>query len=142
MSSCAPATSTYVLQEPYGDALKSVRAALQSEGLRVPLEMDISSTLRQELGVEFKPCKLLCVYCPWLLLQASVTDIAVGAFLPLHLVVADHGSRTLVHFINPASISQAGLPLGIKSSLSRLLTRVLEILGKIGTPQPDYPLTA
>lgn len=142
MISGEAATSTYTLQEPYGEALKSVRTALQSEGLRVPLEMDISSTLRQELGVELKPCKLLCVYCPWLLLQASVTDIAVSAFLPLHLVVADHGQRTQVHFINPASILQAGLPLGMKSSISRLMTRILEILGKIGTPQPDYPLTA
>jgi len=142
MISGGRATSTYVLQEPYGEALKAVRAALQNEGLRVPLEMDISSTLRQELGVELKPCKLLCVYCPWLLLQASVTDAAVGAFLPLHLVVADHGPRTLVHFINPTSISQAGLSLGIKSSISRLLARILETLGKIGAPQPDYPLTA
>jgi len=137
-----PATSTYILQEPYEDALKSVRVALQSEGLKVPLEMDISSTLRQELGVKLKPCKLLCVYCPRLLLQASVTDIAVCAFLPLHLVVADHGPRTLVHFINPATIPQAGLSPGIRSSVSRLLARILQILGKVGAPQPDYPLTA
>ncbi len=137
-----PATSTYVLQKPYGEALKSVRSALQNEGLRVPLEMDVSSTLRQELGVQLKPCKLLCVYCPWLLLQASMTDIAVGAFLPLHLVVVDHGPWTFIHFINPASVPQAGLPPSIKSALSRLLSRILQIMRTIGTPQPDYPLTA
>ncbi|MBI3696175.1 MAG: DUF302 domain-containing protein [Acidobacteria bacterium] len=133
-----PIRSTYVVQEPYQRALKLIRTALRDEGLRVSLETDISGTIRQELGVDLTPCKVLHVCCPLLLLQAVVMDTSAAAFLPFHLVVSADGSQTLVHLIDPAATYENDLPGGIKIPLGRLLARIRQCLEKIGAREAVY----
>ncbi len=89
-------TSTYVIRRPHEEALKLLKRGLAEEGLRIPMEMDVSAMIRRELGLDWSPCRVLGVCCPLLMLEAVVMDAAAPAFLPLHLVVSGSDTETLV----------------------------------------------
>ena len=137
-----PATTMYSLADHYERALKLVRAALVKEGLEVPLELDVSGRIRRELGIALAPCRVLCVDCPFLLLEAVTLDAAAAVFLPLHVVVSAHGSQTFVHLLSPASTQDHALPVGLKVPISKLHARVSRVLERMGVRQAPYQLTA
>ena len=57
------AAFTYVIQEPFDQALTSIREALVKEHLRVPMELDVAARIKRELGFSLAPCWLLFVGC-------------------------------------------------------------------------------
>lgn len=127
--------TTYILQEPYEKALKLLRTELENEGLRVPVEMDVSGEIREELGLDLRPCRVLYVCCPWLLLQAAVMDRSAVAFLPLRLVVSGRGLQTVVRLLGSANQQDSSLDRRVSVLASTLLDRVQRIVEKICAPQ-------
>ncbi|MBI4441810.1 MAG: DUF302 domain-containing protein [Acidobacteria bacterium] len=131
-----PSATTYVLQEPYEKALKLLRTELENEGLRVPVEMDVSGEIRAELGLDLRPCRVLYVCCPWLLLQAAVIDRSTVAFLPLRLVVSGRSySETVVRVVRSTNNQDSSLDRRVTVLASTLLDRVQRIVEKICAPQ-------
>jgi uncharacterized protein (DUF302 family) len=129
-------TLTYMREEPFDHALKSIREALEREDLRVPLEMDLTARIKRELRVSLAPCRILFVDCPALLLEAAALDRSAAAFLPLHVAVSGLGPQTGIHVIGPSVISSTAA----SSALSKLQTRIIRALGEIAARQRVYEL--
>ena len=128
--------TTYVLQESYEKALKLLRAELENEGLKVPVEMDVSATIREELGLDLRPCRVLYVCCPWYLLQAAVIDPSAAAFVPLRVVVSGRDLQpTVVRLIPSTNHQDSSLDRRVAVLASTLLDRVQPIVEKICAPQ-------
>jgi len=132
----AAVTCTYLIQEPFDRALKSIREALAKEDLRAPLELDVAVRINKELGVSLAPCRLLFVDCPVLLLEAATLDRATVVYFPLHLAVAGLGQRTSVHLAGPPGVSRAAS----SSPLDQLQARVIRALERIATRQRPWAL--
>lgn len=129
------ATQTYVIPEPFDRALKQLRESLSSEGLSVPAELDLAARLREQLGLSIPPCRILCVDSPAAVAETLAIDSAGAVFLPLHLVVAGRGPRTLVHLAGATALGFGGLPVGAKGPLRKLMTRLSAALQRIGSRQ-------
>jgi len=128
-------TTRYVLAEPYEKALKLLRAELVNCGLRIPAEMDVSDAIREGLGLKLNPCRVLYVCCLWYLLQAAVVDRSATAIVPLRVVVWERGEQTVVRLLESADAEDGGLDSRVHVLANTLMSRVQQIVEKIGAPQ-------
>ena len=76
--------------------------ALKAEGFGVLTEVDVQSTLKQKLGVDFRRYKILGACNPPFAHQALLADLEVGLMMPCNVVVyeGDDG-RAVVLAVDP-----------------------------------------
>lgn len=122
------ATNTYVLDEPFATALRSLRSAFDRAHLAIFGEVDLAVRIHRTLRVDVSPCVVLLVWFPRWSIEQFPRDAASASLVPLHIVVSACGARTEVHFLR--SLPRLEEPGATK--LSRLQATVLEAVEKIG----------
>ena len=117
------------LRATYDGALALVPEALKSEGFGILTEIDVQSTLKQKLGVDFRRYKILGACNPPLAHEALEADLEVGLMLPCNVVVyeGDDG-KAVVLAIDPtwtvAATGNAKL-VELAETVKQKLTRAL-----------------
>lgn len=86
---------------PYEQAVQRTKAALGAEGFGILAEIDVAATLKQKLGVEFRPYVILGACNPPLAHRALEGDPSVGALLPCNVVLRGDGPDTIVEVMDP-----------------------------------------
>jgi uncharacterized protein (DUF302 family) len=116
----------------FDEALHRTRQALQAEGFGVISEIDIATTLREKIGVEFRPYTILGACNPALAYEALQIEDKVGTMLPCNVVVQAVSDGVEVAAIDPVASMQAiaNSQLGEKADLvAAKLKRVIEAVG-------------
>lgn len=122
-------TLTYVIDKPYRVVLKQLRVALKARGFDIPVEMDVSAWINTQLGVTLRPCTVLDVACPFLVLEAAIIDATAAAFLPLQVIVTEAGSRSLVRLVPR---TDGALTAGLRAQFDKFFGGVLAVLRELG----------
>jgi uncharacterized protein (DUF302 family) len=92
----------------FDEALQRTRDGLRQEGFGVITEIDLKSTFKAKLGIEFRNYHILGACNPGLALLALQIEDKVGTMLPCNVVVQDVGSgQTEVAAIDPVASMQA-----------------------------------
>ena len=95
----------------YGIAFDTARErlieALRAEGFGVLTEIDVAATLREKLGVHFRPYHILGACNPQLAQQALDIDIGVGLVLPCNACVWGEEDATVVSILRPPILPEA-----------------------------------
>ena len=115
------------LRATYDEALTRVPEALKSEGFGVLTEIDIQSTLKQKLGVDFRRYKILGACNPPFAHEALQEELAAGLLLPCNVVVYETDDRrAMVMAVDPTqTVAATGNP-----DLERLAGKVREKLAR------------
>ncbi|HEY5950110.1 MAG TPA: DUF302 domain-containing protein [Kofleriaceae bacterium] len=115
---------------PYDAVLAKLPDALKAEGFGVLTEIDVRSTLRDKLGVEFRPYKIFGACNPPLAHRALQAELGIGVMLPCNVVVYAEGDQSVVIAIDPMETIAASSPAlrPIAEEVRGKLTRVLERL--------------
>jgi uncharacterized protein (DUF302 family) len=96
------------LQGTYDEAITRVPEALKAEGFGILSEIDIQSTLKQKLGVDFRRYTILGACNPPLAHEALTTDLEIGLMLPCNVIVYEaDNKRAVVVAIDPTTTMAA-----------------------------------
>jgi len=115
---------------PADQAEALVREELRKEGFGVLTEIDVRSTLREKLGVEFRPYKILGACNPTLAHQALSAEVDIGLLLPCNVVVyqGKDEAESVVAVLDPeAQLAISGredirpLALEVRERMKRVL---------------------
>ncbi len=90
------------------DVEPRLRAALGAEGFGVLTEIDVAATLREKIGVERPPMKILGACNPKLANQALTLDPAASLLIPCNVVMESIGSEqqplTRISAVDPQTL--------------------------------------
>jgi len=82
----------------------AVREALGAQGFGVVSEIDVAANLKNALGVERPPLKILGACSPVLVQQALALDASVALLLPCNVVLDPADGGTRVRIIDPQEL--------------------------------------
>ena len=81
-------------------AVEKITAALADEGFGVLTTIDVKTTLKKKIDVDFHDYRILGACNPKFAHQALQIDPSMGLMLPCNIVVQAQGDDTKVEFIN------------------------------------------
>lgn len=109
----------------------NVIEALKAQGFGVLTEIDLQKTLKQKLGVDFKPYQILGACNPHFAYRALSADEEIGLLLPCNVVLKQQADGVEVSIQDPEVMfsvvdpevqkSMAGFPQEVKLSLQAAL---------------------
>lgn len=121
------------LTTDFDTAVEQVTAALKEEGFGVLTEIDVQTTLKNKIDVDFRPFKILGACNPALAHRALSTAPEVGLLLPCNVTVSlEEDGRVLVSIIDPElMLGFANVPAlaDIACDAKERLQRVVNALG-------------
>jgi uncharacterized protein (DUF302 family) len=90
---------------PYDEAVERVTEELKKEGFGVLTTIDVKSTLKQKLNVDFGKYVILGACNPPLAHQALQAEEEVGLLLPCNVIVYEKDGKTTVSAFAPMTIT-------------------------------------
>ena len=97
---------TVSLNVPYERAREQVMNALKAEGFGVLTEIDVKSTMKQKIDVDFRKYAILGVCNPNLAHRALSVDLEMGLLLPCTAIVYEEGDGSVVSLLDPGIMMQ------------------------------------
>lgn len=88
---------------PFEVAVAAAREGLAHEGFGVITEIDVRKTLKDKLGVAFRPYLILGACNPALAYEALQLEDKVGTMLPCNVVIQEVAGGTEVAAIDPVA---------------------------------------
>ena len=95
------------IQGSFESGLEKVRAALGDEGFGIINEIDMAQTLKEKIGADFRPYRILGACNPQLAYEALQLEDKVGTMLPCNVILRSVEGGTEVSAIDPVASMQA-----------------------------------
>ena len=120
------------LRVPFEAVLKNVVAALKEEGFGVLTDIDVRATLKEKLGIDVRPYRILGACNPSLAHRALQAEDKIGVMLPCNVIVQDRGDGTVeVAAIDPkAAMERLGNP-ALTALAEEVRAKLTAVLGRL-----------
>ena len=125
--------STVLKNKSFDDVIEQVKTELGKEGFGVPSEVDMQSTFKMKLGIDFRKYRILGACNPEYARKGVESEKNLGVLLPCSVVVQEHENGDIeVAAVDPlASMMAVTNPTvqEIATEITRRLERVIENMG-------------
>ena len=95
------------LNVPFDQAVEIAIAALKQRGFGVLTRIDVKSTLKEKLDVEFRPYVILGACNPRMAHQALQAEDKIGTMLPCNVIVQELDGKSEVAAVDHVASMQA-----------------------------------
>ncbi|HSH74999.1 MAG TPA: DUF302 domain-containing protein [Longimicrobiales bacterium] len=96
------------LDVPFDEAIERVSQALREQGFGILTRIDVRSTLKEKLDVDFRDYVILGACNPKLAHRALSARPDVGLLLPCNVTVEKAGDAVVVRIANPEAMMATG----------------------------------
>jgi uncharacterized protein (DUF302 family) len=111
----------------FDEAIETARSLLRDEGFGVLCDIDVSKTLHEKLGADFRRYRILGACNPSFALEALQEEEQLGLLLPCNVVVQEVSGATVVSAVD----TRALLSIVANPALSRVADDVNVMLGRV-----------
>lgn len=117
----------------FDEALAKTLAALKAEGFGVLSDIDVQHAMKEKLGVDMLPYRILGACNPPLAHQALQAVPDIGLLLPCNVIVREEaGARVVVGFLDPQiMVNLVGKP-EVKTVADAALERLRRVCASLG----------
>ncbi|MGD0185949.1 MAG: DUF302 domain-containing protein [Roseiarcus sp.] len=119
-----------IVEADFDATIARVVEALKKEGFGVLTDIDVTATMKQKLGFDFRKYRILGACNPPLAHKALSAEDKIGVMLPCNVIVQDVGAgKTEVAAVDPrAAMERVGNPAlaDIAQVVAHRLGRVLQ----------------
>ena len=116
----------------FDDAKEKVTEALKKEGFGVLTQIDIKTSLKNKLDVDFRPYVILGACNPPLAYKVLQAEAKIGLMLPCNVIIEENENGTIeVSAVNPVASMIAvknDKLTEVASEVERILQKVIENL--------------
>ncbi len=88
------------------EAEARLRDALKAEGFGILTEVDVQAVMREKIGEDVAPYRILGACNPYLAHAAMVEWKAFGLIAPCHIAIYDEGDHRAIIAFDPLSVPQ------------------------------------
>lgn len=93
---------------PFEDAVEATKAMLKQHGFGVLTSIDVQTTLKEKLGVDFRAYRILGACNPQMAYKALQAEDKIGTMLPCNVILQDRGDGMIeVSAVDPVASMQA-----------------------------------
>jgi uncharacterized protein (DUF302 family) len=115
------------LKTTFDQALRMATKALKAEGFEVLTQIDVRTTLKDKLSVDFRRYVILGASNPALTYRAVSANGDVGLLLPCNVTVQEEGEAITVTAVNPLIVLDT---LGDESTVQAVAQEIKDKLEK------------
>ena len=113
-------------------AIEKVTADLQTEGFGVLSDIDVAAKLKEKLGEDIPPYRILGACNPALAHQAIKAVPEIGLLLPCNVLVREDDEGTVfVSFMDPQSVLSLVDDPGVEPLAAEVRTRLERVLAAL-----------
>ncbi|WP_298221982.1 DUF302 domain-containing protein [Acidocella sp.] len=95
-------------QMPFEEAVEQTKILLKQHGFGVLTAIDVQTTLKEKLGVDFRPYRILGACNPQMAYKALQAEDKIGTMLPCNVIVQDRGNGMVeISAVDPVASMQA-----------------------------------
>ena len=124
---------TVTVDLPFDEAVAKVKAAFQEQGFGTLTEIDVQATLREKIGAEVEPYRIIGACNPQLAHRALGAVPTVGVFLPCNVVVRQVDGRIIVDAMDPEIMAKLIDDPALREVAAEAGTRVQKALDALGS---------
>lgn len=115
----------------YEEAIERTTAALKAEGFGVLTQIDVKTTMKQKLDVDFRRYIILGACNPSLAHRALSIELEIGLLLPCNVIVYEEGEGSTVAIVDPAVMLGVGRSPGLAAVGEEATARLRRVLASL-----------
>lgn len=97
-----------ILETPFDAAVQRTIEALHKAGFGIITEINVGETLKEKLGINFRPYRILGACNPQLAYEALQAEDKIGTMLPCNVIVQELAAgRVEIAAVDPIASMQA-----------------------------------
>ncbi len=117
---------------PFDDAISKLTEELKKEGFGILTDIDVKSTLKKKLDVEFNKYRILGACNPPFAYKALQTENKIGTMLPCNVVVQEvEPNRIEVAAVDPVASMQAIDNPDLKNIAQQVQSRLKRVIERL-----------
>lgn len=118
---------------PFADAVTITTDVLKKHGFGVLTEIDVQTTLKKKLGVDFRPYRILGACNPQMAYQALQAEDKIGTMLPCNVVVQQRvDGKVEISAVDPVASMQAIENPALIATATKVQLMLRQVIDEIG----------
>ncbi|NOX17795.1 MAG: DUF302 domain-containing protein [Chlorobi bacterium] len=119
------------LNVTFDEAIEKVTEALKTEGFGVVTDFNVSNALKNKLGIDFRPYRIMGACNPPFALEALTADDKIGTMLPCNVILQEKENGVEVAAIDPAASMTAVDNSEIKKIAEKIKAKLKNVIDSL-----------